>query len=35
VRVCEDFTFGPIMHHQEPSAHFFLRRVHGIARTVC
>jgi len=28
----ENFAFGPIMHHEEPSAHFFFRRVHGIAR---
>ena len=32
VRVCEDFAFGPIMHHEEPSAHSLFRCMHGIAR---
>jgi hypothetical protein len=31
VRVWEGFTFGSIMHHEEPSAHSLLRRMHGIA----
>ena len=32
VRVWQGFAFGPIMHHEEPSAHSLFRRMHGIAR---
>ena len=32
VRVWQGFAFGPIMHHEEPSAHSLFRCVQGIAR---
>ena len=32
VRICQDFAFGPIMHHQEPSGHSLLHCMQGIAR---
>ena len=32
VRVWQGFAFGPIMHHEEPSAHFLFRSMHRIAR---
>ena len=32
VGVRQGFAFGPIMHHEEPSAHSLFRCMHGIAR---
>jgi hypothetical protein len=31
VRVWQRFAFGPIVHHEEPSAHPLFRRMQGIA----
>src|SRR5471032_2358476 len=31
VRVLQGFSFGTIVHHEEPSAHSLLRRMHGVA----